>query len=190
MKLNFGSGPKKIEGYVSVDGLEWAGATDVLQDFNYTPYPFEDNSADEIMMVEFLEHLNINDANKCIKECFRILKPEGILKIQVPDIGRMCEYYVNRQICDCVPHKDATGKFEADSRCPECKGSAKINTRRWLFALAGAQKHEYDTHKSHFTVYSLSNLLFKNGFAPNSEYKLSIIENIYKIIIHVKKPKI
>ena len=190
LKLNFGSGPKKIEGYTSVDGLEWGGTTDVLVDFNYTPYPFEDNSADEIMMVEFLEHLNINDANKCIKECFRILKTEGLLKIQVPDIGKMCEYYVGRQICDCVPHKDNTGKFAADPECPDCGGTAKINPVRWAFAFAGAQKHEYDTHKSHFTVYGLSTLLFRNGFEPNGKYKLSVIDNIYKIIIHLRKPKI
>jgi predicted SAM-dependent methyltransferase len=47
--------------------------------------PFEDNSADGIFASHFLEHLSAFNAIKFLKECRRVLKPEGVLRISVPD---------------------------------------------------------------------------------------------------------
>lgn len=183
-KLNFGSGPKIRDGYINVDGLDWDGSTDILHDFNFFPYPFLNCYADEILMMEFLEHLSFRATYKVLQECYRILKRGGKVKIQVPDIGKMCKYYVERfMICDCVPRKAARYEdYKGDPRCPKCYGKAKINTERWRFAFAGAQKHKYDGHLNHFTKEILEKDLEKVGF---KNIKFSF--NIYKLVVEATK---
>ena len=79
MKLNLGCGDKKMEGYVNVDVC---GTPDLNYDLSCFPWPFEDNSADEVFSSHFLEH--VPDYEKTILEIHRILKPDGILHFLVP----------------------------------------------------------------------------------------------------------
>lgn len=79
-KLNLGCGKAKLIGWVNVDN--W-GDVDLKHDLNEFPYPWDDNSVDEILMNHVLEHIpNWWDA---FRECARILKPGGVLRINVPD---------------------------------------------------------------------------------------------------------
>jgi len=56
MRLNLGCGNSKIDGYLNVDSQE-ACAPDQVVDLETFPWPFEDNSVDEIVMSHVLEHL-------------------------------------------------------------------------------------------------------------------------------------
>ncbi|MFA5000086.1 MAG: methyltransferase domain-containing protein [Patescibacteria group bacterium] len=56
--------------------------------------PFPDNSLDFVYHSHILEHLRQNEAKKFIKECYRILKPEGLIRIAVPDLEKLCEEYL------------------------------------------------------------------------------------------------
>jgi len=86
-KINLGAAgaEAKIEGYINVD---WQPITnpDVVHDLNTYPYPFEDNSADEIIGYHVLEHLD--RPFSVMKEIHRILKPGGKLHIKVPHFSR------------------------------------------------------------------------------------------------------
>ena len=79
MKLNLGCGDKKYEGFVNVDLY---GEPDVRCDLSQFPWPFEDDSADEIFSEHFLEH--VADYEKTVFEMHRILKPGGVLHFKVP----------------------------------------------------------------------------------------------------------
>ncbi len=79
MKINLGCGEKIIDGYVNVDAV---GNPTVVCDLSAFPWPFEDNSADEIFSEHFLEH--VVDFEKTILEMHRILKPNGKLYFKVP----------------------------------------------------------------------------------------------------------
>lgn len=59
-----------------------------------TPLPFPDDYADAIYCSHFLEHLDIEMADKFLSECLRCLKPGGILRIVVPDFERMAKDYL------------------------------------------------------------------------------------------------
>ena len=59
-----------------------------------TPLPFSDNFAEAIYCSHFLEHLDIELADKFLRECLRCLKPGGILRIVVPDFERMAKDYL------------------------------------------------------------------------------------------------
>jgi len=49
---------------------------------NSFPYPFADNSADEVMMLHTLEHLD--EPKKVMAEIYRICKPQARVTIEVP----------------------------------------------------------------------------------------------------------
>jgi len=55
---------------------------EVVWDLNRIPYPFPDNYFDEVIATHVLEHLD--DIVCVMKEIWRILKPNGVLKITSP----------------------------------------------------------------------------------------------------------
>lgn len=85
MKLHLGCGDKKLDGYVNVDVV---GKPDKVWDLSVYPWPFEDNSADEIFSEHFLEH--VSDYDQTILEMYRILKSNGILHFRVPHFRSAC----------------------------------------------------------------------------------------------------
>jgi SAM-dependent methyltransferase len=48
--------------------------------------PFPDNSIAAIYACHVLEHLYLTESQKLLKECYRIMKPDGIIRIVVPDL--------------------------------------------------------------------------------------------------------
>ena len=85
MKLNLGCGNKKIEGWVNVD-KERLCNPNKLVDLEKFPWPWEDNSVDEVSLIHVLEHLGQTTDTylKIIKELYRICKPKAIIHIRVP----------------------------------------------------------------------------------------------------------
>ena len=56
--------------------------------------PFKANSVDFIYTSHFLEHLYRYEASSFLKECKRILRKNGVLRVSVPDLKLMAEKYV------------------------------------------------------------------------------------------------
>lgn len=69
-----------------VDCRSFDGTTDVVHDLSIYPWPFEDNSYDEITAVHLVEHLV--DLVGFMNECWRILKPGGALYVVTPEAGK------------------------------------------------------------------------------------------------------
>jgi len=82
MKLNLGSGGKPLPGCVNVDKSRRAPGVDVVWDLDIFPWPFQDESVDEICMIHCLEHLV--DHNRAVQEIHRILVQGGLARIEVP----------------------------------------------------------------------------------------------------------
>ncbi len=79
-KLNLGSGRDIRKGYVNLDVIKLKGV-DVVHDINELPLPFKSGEFDEILAQDILEHV---EYIPILKELFRIMKKDGILKIRVP----------------------------------------------------------------------------------------------------------
>lgn len=185
LKLNIGSGRKRIEGFTNVDALEWDGNTDIRADLSEFPWDFETESVDEILMVEFLEHLSFRYTEKILDECHRILKRGGKLHIQVPDVREMMFDYWNGQICPCVPHKPKDVKdAKAKLNCEICEGYGKVHPDRWLYAFLGAQKHEYDLHRNIFTPERMEDYLLGAGF---NKFTIGSDEYGWKLKVNCEK---
>ena len=80
-KLNLACGKKYLKDYVNLD-IDAKYKPDVVWNLDKFPYPFEDNSFNEILASHILEHVDKPD--KTMKELYRILKPNGKLIILFP----------------------------------------------------------------------------------------------------------
>jgi len=80
MKLNLGCGSDYRQGYVNVDRVP--GIADIVHNLDRFPYPWPDDSVDEVLMQHVLEH--VKDIRKIMDQLWRILKPGGWLIIYVP----------------------------------------------------------------------------------------------------------
>ena len=80
-KLNLGCGSDIKKDYTNLDYVKLPGVN-VVHDIEKIPYPFKENTFDEIYCKDILEH--VSDVPKVIKELHRILKKDGKIIIQVP----------------------------------------------------------------------------------------------------------
>jgi predicted SAM-dependent methyltransferase len=82
MKLNLGSGNRKMAGYTNID-IRGECDPDVILDVEKGFY-FHDNEVDEIRAYDFLEHIHQDSVIYVMSEIHRVLKPEGILDFFIP----------------------------------------------------------------------------------------------------------
>lgn len=83
MKLNLGCGPHKLPGYLNVDRY---GEPDLRHDLERFPWPWADDSVDEVLASHVLEHLGTTpDAFiGVMKELYRVCRDGAEVRIAVP----------------------------------------------------------------------------------------------------------
>jgi SAM-dependent methyltransferase len=59
-----------------------------------TRLPFPDQTFDAVYHAHLLEHLRRAQAEPFARECFRVLKPGGVVRVVVPDLERIAELYL------------------------------------------------------------------------------------------------
>jgi predicted SAM-dependent methyltransferase len=74
------------KGYTQEEYLRKIQGTKVLHFDLAHGIPFEDASVPAIYSSHFFEHITKADAEKLMKECFRVLKPGGMIRIVVPSL--------------------------------------------------------------------------------------------------------
>jgi len=81
--LNLGAGNHPAKDAVNHDLHKYRSEIDVVHDLNRLPWPWEDNSFDLILASSVFEHLEITLV-QALDECWRILRPEGCVRVKVP----------------------------------------------------------------------------------------------------------
>lgn len=79
--LDIGCGKSKTDGAVGVDKFKLEGV-DIIYDIEILPLPFKGNCIDKIICNSVLEH--VTNLVSIMEEFFRILKPGGLLVVNVP----------------------------------------------------------------------------------------------------------
>lgn len=85
-----------------VDSNEWANydwapkSKAVIQANLIAQFINKGNAIEFIYMSHYLEHLPLPLAEEVLKNCFKILNKNGIIRIVVPDLENICREYVNQ----------------------------------------------------------------------------------------------
>lgn len=99
-------------GNTSVCGDNWFNLdyssfnSSVLQANILGRLPINNNSADLVYSSHFLEHIPRDKVGYFLLECWRILKPGGVLRLVVPDLENICRTYLY--------HRDQAEHIKAD----------------------------------------------------------------------------
>ncbi|MEK6844141.1 MAG: methyltransferase domain-containing protein [Nanoarchaeota archaeon] len=107
-RLNLGCGDDIKKGFVNMDFIKQQGV-DVVHDINKFPWPFKNNTFDEIYASHVLEH--IEDLTKTMKEIHRICKNKAKIIIRGPHFScgvsyrdpthkRMFSYFTFEYFCN------------------------------------------------------------------------------------------
>lgn len=97
--LNLGCGNTYHKDWINIDFVSnnlWVKAHNLLSGI-----PLESDSVDVVYHSHVLEHFTKEDGKAFIGECYRVLKPNGIIRIAVPDLETIArEYIKNLDLAD------------------------------------------------------------------------------------------
>lgn len=90
--VNVGCGARGREGFVNVDGMAAPGVSCVYD--CRASLPFADQSVRGLFSEHFFEHLHYEEEVPAfLAECRRVLAPQGVLRLIVPDGGQYLRAY-------------------------------------------------------------------------------------------------
>ena len=132
-KLHLGCGGVKLPGFINID-LRQTKATDMVADIR--KLPFEDGTIDEIHSYHVIEHFSEKDGRKALTHWYNLLKENGKLILECPDLEGICARYLE--------------KGEDDPRI--------------MMQFYGADRWENDAHLWGYSKKSMKKLLENIGF--------------------------
>ena len=90
-KLMIGAGPISLPGWICTD---LAPRSDGVLYLDVTkPFPFKNELFDYVSGEHLIEHLSWNDGRLMLSECYRVLKPGGVVRIATPDLAVFLNLY-------------------------------------------------------------------------------------------------
>ena len=149
--------------------------------------PFDDNSVEMVYHSHLFEHLDRDIAEKFLIEVKRVLKPDGIHRIVVPDFEKWCRAYINHiQLCDDDSAEDELHdlfieKLLSQSVRREAYGTNRQKPlRRFIenIVLGDARKRG-ETHQWMYDRISLKIKLLNSGYKSVhlQDYNKSLCHN-------------
>ena len=89
--LQIGAGDKHIEGWLSTD-LNPRDSDTIFLDAT-KPFPFPDQCLDFVFGEHLIEHVSWWGGQRLLRECRRVLRPGGVLRLATPDTARLIDLY-------------------------------------------------------------------------------------------------
>lgn len=115
--------------------------------------PFPNDSVEYIYSSHMIEHITVQEAEVLLASCYRVLKPGGVMRIAVPDLGK-------------ISHMYSTGTMKtADEFNEPCKHAKSDAERFWLLLT--------ENHKTAYDWPAMKSLCERAGFkrVALSEYQ-------------------
>jgi SAM-dependent methyltransferase len=135
--------------------------------------PFADKTFDGVYHSHVLEHIDRDAAPKFLAECFRVLKPGGILRVVVPDLEQLVQDYL-RQIDNMqCSQGDIEELYRATEeifdqmvrRVPKARIGAPWIVRIMETILVGDTERAGILHRWMYDRFSLADLISRVGFS-------------------------
>jgi predicted SAM-dependent methyltransferase len=113
-KLHLGCGFNLIDGWLNSDYQPYP--TDTLRLDATQTFPIEDNQFDYIFSEHMIEHLEYAGGSSMLKECFRVLRKDGTIRVSTPDLPFLIDLYRSDKSQQQVEYiKWATDNFVPDT---------------------------------------------------------------------------
>jgi len=90
--VNLGCGNRFHPDWINIDFI--SSSPDVIAHNLLLGIPLENDSVNVVYHSHVLEHFPREKASGFLKECNRVLKPGGIIRIAIPDLGQIIAHYV------------------------------------------------------------------------------------------------
>jgi predicted SAM-dependent methyltransferase len=91
-KLQLGAGEHPHESWLNTD-LHGYGRDDLVFLDVRKPFPLPDSSFDVVYSEHMLEHLTYAEGQRCLRECLRVLKPGGVVRVATPSLEKVASLY-------------------------------------------------------------------------------------------------
>jgi predicted SAM-dependent methyltransferase len=91
-KLQLGAADKPLSGWLNTD-LHDYGSSDIVFLDARERFPLPDASFDFVYSEHMLEHLSYADGQRCLRECFRVLRQGGTIRVATPSLERLARLY-------------------------------------------------------------------------------------------------
>lgn len=92
--LNLGCGTRYLDDWTNIDFV--SSGPSVKAHNLLDGIPFSNNEFDVVYHSHVLEHFPKDRAHFFIQECYRVLKPGGILRVAVPDLEQIARIYLQQ----------------------------------------------------------------------------------------------
>ncbi|MDX2197103.1 MAG: methyltransferase domain-containing protein [Cytophagales bacterium] len=190
--LNLGCGYRFHNEWTNIDFTstgEGVIAHNLLQ-----PFPFENDSFEVVYHSHVLEHIPSNKAKAFINECFRVLKPNGIIRIAVPDLEQIAKNYTSSLNQVLLDPTDIYKQSRYDWNMLEMYDQAVRNTsggEMMRYLCRNEIDKEYIIQRCGQEVIDILNKLQKHPISydidmPKIE-KINYIKEIYRLIKYPQK---
>lgn len=163
LKLNLGSGDQRFEGFINIDLYD--DSADIKADICQLPYA--DNSVDEILCLQTIEHIAYNRTEEMFKEMYRVLKPGGKAHIECPDMMSAAKSIYETGDIDDKWIKHIWGEY----------------FRPWdKDRYEEAENHEGSKHRTGFTYQRLCRICLPLGFKVEQDnYKFMDVDETLSV---------
>lgn len=141
LRVHLGCGGKYVQGWINLD-LNPVRRVDVWLDIT-GPLPFDDGEVSVVASFHVFEHLDPSETRQTLRECWRVLRPGGVLRIGVPSLELAIEAYL----------KDEWQRFECLRPMAASRGGKLNETLLY-----------YGQHKQAFDAGYLTEVLTDAGF--------------------------
>lgn len=144
-KLNLGCGRNIIPGWINADLI--AHSSEVFPMDASRPFPFPDNSFDYVFSEHMFEHLDLLGQQNMMRECHRVLRPGGVLRLAMPNFDFLIDLVNN-------PDAEITRRY-----------------LDWSYRMFIHNKVEYGVNRTDYPVYVVNNFMHDWGhqFIHNPE---------------------
>jgi predicted SAM-dependent methyltransferase len=107
-RLHLGAGPNRLPGWLNTD--LYADPRHGLARLDTRErFPLPDDCCDLVFSEHMIEHLTFAEGQRCLRECRRVLKPRGIVRVATPDLQRIARVAFGEEpwyLDEVAPHLD------------------------------------------------------------------------------------
>ena len=132
MKLNLGCGDKILPGYVNIDvqPSRLGKVPDLISDIRELP-EIESGTIDEILAVHVIEHIDRWDVESVLYRWRQLLKPDGILILETPNLISACQALLANPVKAARP--DQSGKMSMWPLYGDPSWRDPLMMHKWLY---------------------------------------------------------